>query len=112
MRLTTMVCAGALALTAGACVTLQTSGPNAPWGLIYTDVKGPGSYYEIENMSVPGSKSGKAQAIGVLSLVAVGDNSVEAACKNGGIKKINTIDFHVMNVLGVYTQFETLVTGE
>jgi hypothetical protein len=111
MRFKSMLCAGALSLT-GACALWQMDGPMTPVGLIYAEVTGPGRYYEIEQGMGPGSKTGKSEAQSILGLVATGDNSVEKAASNGGIKKIYTIDWKVFNVLGVYAKFETHVTGE
>jgi hypothetical protein len=111
MRFKSMLCAGALSLT-GACALWQIDGPMTPMGWIYAEVTGPGRYYEIEQGMGQGSKHGKSEAQSILGLVATGDNSVEKACEQGGIKKIYTIDWKVFNVLGVYAKFETHVSGE
>ncbi len=80
-------------------------------GSIYTDVKYPSYYHGVE-ASGPAMKTGTAQAASILGIVATGDASVAAACRNGGIKKISTIDTHATNILGLYATWTTVVTGE
>ena len=80
-------------------------------GSIYTDIKFP-SYYQGVDTSGPGSKRGEAQSTSVLGIVATGDSSIEAAARNGGIKKIHTADTHSTSVLGLYATYTTVVTGE
>ncbi len=77
-------------------------------GGIYTDMKFP----SIASQAGPGPKTGSAQAQGYLGMVALGDASVAAACKNGGIKKIQTVDTHGTTILGIYSTWTTIVTGE
>ena len=43
---------------------------------------------------------------------AVGDASVEAAAANGGITKIRYADYEILNVLGIYREFEVRVSGD
>jgi predicted nucleic acid-binding protein len=42
----------------------------------------------------------------------MGDASVAAACKNGGITKIQTVDEHGTTILGIYSTWTTIVTGQ
>jgi hypothetical protein len=104
-----------LALVAAVAGLLLASGcavtPSPVVGILFTDVKYP-SYYDGASEMGPGSKTGMATAEGILALVATGDASVEAACKNGGISKIRTVDQHAWSILGIYTKFTTRVTGE
>lgn len=60
----------------------------------------------------PGSKKGEACMTSVLALIASGDASVEAAMKNGGIHKVATLDYRVSNILGIYGEYCTVITGE
>lgn len=80
-------------------------------GLLYTDVKYP-SYYDGVEASGPGSKRGTASATSILALIATGDASIEAAAKNGGIKTIRTADTHGTSILGLFSTYTTIVTGE
>lgn len=77
-------------------------------GAIYTNTKFP----SIASQAGPGKRVGTAQARSYLAMVAVGDASVDAACKNGGITKINTVDTHGTSILGIYSTWTTIVTGE
>ncbi len=89
------------------CASLQ------PVGVIYSG----GDFYNgatvvSANERITHSKTGKSCAMSVLSLVAVGDNSVESAKKDGMITRVSSIDYRVDNVLGVYGTYCTIVKGE
>jgi hypothetical protein len=47
-----------------------------------------------------------------LGMIAVGDCSIETATKNGGITKINHVDWKVKNTLGFIGEYTTTVYGE
>lgn len=96
-------CAGLL----GGCAVVGSPVP----GLWYTDVKYP-SYYDGAAEKGPGSKVGSSKATSILGLIATGDASVEAACRNGGIANVHTVDIEAMSLLGLFATFTTRVTGE
>jgi hypothetical protein len=75
-------------------------------GVLYADVKGP-----ITANGTIGAKSGKACAQSILTLIAQGDASIEAAAANGGIKSVTTVDHHTTNLLGIIGTFCTVVRG-
>jgi hypothetical protein len=79
-----------------------------PVGTIFTEVKLPAEATSAD----AGTKVGTSQCISVLGLIAVGDASIEAAMKNGGIKKIHHVDWDAKNILGVYGQYKTTVYGK
>ena len=60
-----------------------------------------------------GSKVGKASGTCYLGVLCLGaDASIQTAAKNGGIKKISTVDIKTNNVLNLIVTYETIVTGE
>jgi len=60
-----------------------------------------------------GSKVGTAKATGFLGVLFFdADASIQSAAKNGGIKKISTVDIKQGNILGIVWTYETIVTGE
>ena len=61
--------------------------------------------------AVGSSKVGKAQAEGIL-IVGFGDASIATAAANGKITKIHHVDTEVLNVIGVYARYQTVVYGE
>ncbi len=85
-------------------------GPAPLQGIIYSDIKYP-SYYDGADTLGPGAKIGKAEAMSVMMLVSLGDASVDAACKNGGVQKIHTVDHHYWSILGILNRWTTIVTG-
>jgi hypothetical protein len=76
-------------------------------GSIYTDVSGPIGI--SDNAASP--KRGEATSTGILGF-ASGDSSIKAAAASAGITKIHHVDYHTMNVLGVYGKTTTIVYGE
>ena len=77
-------------------------------GLIYTGTKA-----NVTTTLARGAvkKTGEACTQNYLGLVSVGDASIEAARKNGGIKKIAYIDSSYTNILGLYQKYCTLARG-
>ncbi len=78
-------------------------------GLVISDVRGP---VTVVTSTTPGTKTGKSVATTILGLAAYGDTGIEAAARNGGITRIMTVDYDSYNILGVYSRFTTIVTGE
>ena len=75
-------------------------------GIVMTDVTGP-----IMSNGKVGAKEGRACAQSILMLVAQGDASIAAAAKAGGIKRIDTIDHYSRSILGIVSDFCTIVRG-
>lgn len=100
----------ALAVVAGmtllcGCVTMPVDLSNA----LIADVKLPGTVTELS----VGSKTGSATAQNILGIIGQGDCSIEAAAKNGAIRKVATVDYKVKNILwGVFSEVTTVVTGD
>ncbi len=59
-----------------------------------------------------GSKVGTAQCTSVLGLIAIGDGGVNAAAKDGGIKKVSHVDVKTVSILGLFTIQKYFVYGE
>ena len=64
------------------------------------------------NADADNKKHGSATCHSYLGLCAVGDASIEAAAKAGGITKIHHVDFKSHSVIGIYAEFTTIVYGE
>lgn len=58
-----------------------------------------------------GGKTGRACQQNILGAYTTGDASVEAAKKAGGIKNIASVDNEYKNILGVYSTYCTVATG-
>jgi len=83
-----------------------TLGPYAP-AIGYSNLKGP-----ITSTGNVGGKVGKAVCKNYAGVYASGDASIEAAAMNGGIRRVNTVDYEVMNYGPFYIVTTTIVTGE
>lgn len=60
-----------------------------------------------------GEKVGTSKATGYLGVLFFdADASIRTAAKNGGIKKISTVDIKQTSILGLIVTYETIVTGE
>ena len=92
------------------CVGFGCTFPRTPvstW--IYCDVK---DAMAVNAGDIPENlKVGEASYTGIISIVT-GDSSIDAAKKAGGIKKIYYVDYHSMQILGVYAKTTTRVYGE
>lgn len=97
----------------GACVMLSgclVAPVVPPVGIIYTDFKAPLDYNA--SGETVGTRSGEAETMSILALVALGDASIKTAAQNGGITQIHSIDYHYTNIVGVYQKYVTIVHGE
>lgn len=98
-----LVYAAALMLLAGCASPI-------PMGTLYTDVKLPVS--ATANVDTSNLKVGRSMCKSYVGLVTVGDASIEAAKKNGGIKKVVVVDWKAKSTLGVVGEYECIVYGE
>jgi len=80
-----------------------------PMGVIYTKVS---AGISAGGGPVAHTKVGTSEASSIMGMVATGDASIEAAVKNGNIKTIKYVDYHVENILGVIGKYTTTVYGD
>lgn len=79
-----------------------------PMGSAYTNVKLP----VIATAASESPKVGTAECKSYFGLVATGDASIDAAMKNGGIKKVHHVDWEANNILGIIGTYKIIVYGE
>ena len=84
----------------------MAAGGSVANGFAYTDTTVP-----LSASRTAAAKQGTAVCTSILSLVAIGDCSAEAAAKNGGISSIQSVDAKVFNILGLYGTYTTIVKG-
>jgi hypothetical protein len=80
-----------------------------PVGRLYTEVQLP---VTATSNNGPAPKVGVAECRSYLALITVGDASIEAAKKNGGITKVHHVDWEAKNILGIYGTYRVTVHGE
>jgi hypothetical protein len=86
------------------CATSMRSPSN---GFLYSDV-----YSGVTaTANQTGNRVGEACSSSILGLVGVGDSSIEAARRNGGITMISTVDESFKNYVGAYSTHCTIVRG-
>ena len=83
------------------------SGCATPVGLLYTQVEAPVSV----GSGAAGPLLGEACAYSFLGLLALGDRSIEAGRRNGGITTVSSVDETVEGFPLVYSKHCTLVRG-
>jgi hypothetical protein len=81
-----------------------------PMGILYTDHFSP--LFADQTTGEVGSRSGEAEAISILGLVAIGDASLQTAAQNGNIKNVRHVDYQYVNYVGVYQKYVTIARGE
>jgi len=97
------------ALTFAAAGCMPVSGGNGgAMGIVYAGYKMGGNV----GTGTGGAKSGTACAKSILGIVSMGDASLEAAKKAGGITTVSDVDHDIFNVLGVYGKTCTIVHGD
>ena len=80
-----------------------------PLGLIYTSAQLP---VTVGSGDIQFSKKGESKCQSVLGLFASGDASINAACAEAKIKKVAWVNQEVLNILGIYGCYKTVVFGE
>ncbi|MDX2024138.1 MAG: TRL domain-containing protein [Deltaproteobacteria bacterium] len=101
----------AISLVVGAGVSGCSPIMGKPYGAgwAYSDVK---FNERTEGQNAVGMKQGQSCASAVLGVVATGDASVATAAKAAGITKVASVDGHNTNILGIYSTYCVIVTGE
>jgi hypothetical protein len=107
-----LLAAMAFALMMTGCAGYAVMQRSPATGSIYTDVKAPMQAASVGFTAADGKKVGMASATSILGWIGQGDASIDAAMKAGGITKVHHVDFQVMQVLGLYSKYTTIVYGE
>ena len=99
----------ALPVFLGGCVVGGVVAPFQPPMGVVSIVQAPLS---TEGNFSAGSKKGESSAKCIMGIVSVGDCSIDAAAKNGGLQKINHLDYEYLNIIGVYQKTTVIAYGE
>ncbi len=91
----------------GAATLLGGCASPVPVGGAFTDITLPVQATSAQG----GSKVGTSQCTSILSLLATGDCSIEAAKANGGITEVTSVDWKANNILGIIGNYTTTVRG-
>ena len=92
----------------GACGGSPVKGKHAGGGSLYSDVQ----FNEETNDNTVGGKRGEGCTSNILGIFASGDASAASAAKSAGITKVGSVDGTASNILGLYTTYCVVVTGE
>lgn len=81
-----------------------------PGGLFYTNIQAP---VDTDVQSNPvGAKVGSSSSSSILGLFAFGDASLASAVQNGGLTKVDHVDYEFFNLLFIYQKFTINAHGE
>lgn len=97
-------------LALSACASLFSGcamGVSPVTGVIFTEVSGP-----LTATTGAAARTGTASCQSFLGAVALGDCSVDAAKKNGGITTVASVDYKTRSILGFYAEVTTIVRGK
>ena len=101
MRLHVLTLLATSALLSGCA----TTGPGG--GALYHDI----SYGLSATPNVEATKKGIACSKSYLSMIGIGDASIETAKKKYGITKVSSIDASSYNILGFYNKYCIVIKG-
>lgn len=96
----------AAGLSSPACLTV----PGPPPGLLCTYAQGPLALAS-DGSEVEPAKVGRAESHSAL-LFTYGDASIAAAMKEGGITRVQHVDYEVKSLFWVFTEYTTVVYGD
>ena len=80
-----------------------------PVGSVFSNVKLP---VAVTPNAGEYTKVGTAECTSYVAMIALGDASIEAAKKNGGITKVHHVDWEVENILGIIGKYKVIVYGD
>jgi hypothetical protein len=99
----------AVALGAAACGSTPIKGKPMGGAAIYSEVQ----FNELVTQEgAVGTKRGEACATNILGIIATGDASAATAAKKAGIARVGVVDGMHSNILGVYSKYCVVVSGE
>ncbi len=96
----------AVAVALAAFISGCTVGPVPGW--VYTNTKYP---LMATGSNKEPTRVGRATARSIFMAISTGDASIQTAAQNGGITEIHHIDYEAQNVLGIVTDYTTVVYG-
>ncbi len=96
----------------GMGLAILITGCSTDEALLYTNRRSPGAFNPSSVTSTVGKdRVGEASSINVLGLISVGDNSLDAAMTNGGIRYVRNHDEQTFSLLNLFTKRTTIVYG-
>jgi hypothetical protein len=104
---------GILMLTSGCATNAYPGGPTVA-GIVYTEITSPAQYLSVAlDKDAQPLRKGEASNMAFLGLFAFGDAGVDAAMKDGGIKKVHHVDHVIQHFLyAIFARNKTVVYGE
>lgn len=109
MRALLAFCLGAGLLLSTSCVSYYAP-VMPPAGGLFTKIGAP---LDTNAQQTPtGNRIGRASSSSVLGMFAFGDCSTNAAVQNGGLTKVEYLDYEYFNLLFVYQKFTVNAYGE
>lgn len=67
---------------------------------------------EGDPLVLDGLERGEASEVSILGLISLGDSSVMAAAKEGGLRSVHYVDRAAFNFLGIFAKYTTRVAGK
>lgn len=105
-----LLCVGLFCVMMSGCASFVWAPVIPPTAFVFTQYEAPLDV-DFENTPITGKK-GESSSICVLGIVAVGNASSRKAAENGNITHIQHADYSMLNVLGVFSKYTTIVYGD
>jgi hypothetical protein len=99
----------ALAAAIGATAILSGCATNYPVGGAFTNVTLP---VQVTDENGTSSKQGTSSCVSYAAMVALGDCSIDAAKRDGGITEVHHMDWKANSILGIIGRYELTVYGD
>jgi len=95
----------------GSCAMVWPAGRTN--GALVQSVRTGGEVVDVRGapLLLEGLDTGEASEISLLGLISVGDSSVMAAAKEGGLKDVRYVDRSAFSFLGIFARYTTRVAG-
>ena len=106
-----LLCTVVFCLALSGC-GLAGAGQGPVPGFLYSEYKAPAYDLTTETSAPAAVKMGRATCKSILGLVAIGDCSLEAAKKAGGISRVAAVDYEYENIIGLYATYTLRVSGQ
>jgi len=105
-RVVALVALCSLAVMFAGCAVTPNSSVIAPLNVRQESPVAVGNTTDVQPKKV-----GTAMSEGIL-FIGFGDSSIKSAMKDGNIDRIHHVDSESLNILGIYSRYETKVYGE
>ncbi len=108
------VCLSALVLVCLAlsgCTGIAWAPVVPPPGLVFTSYTAPLDV-DFDRTEVDDVRTGESGIINILGIICIGDAGSMDAAREGNLSRVDGADYTMLNVLGIFSKYTTVVYGQ